>query len=342
MTAVDVSSIEAAGARFELPGEDGIARIVLDRANDAVNSIDAPLIAALLRSVAAARAARPRGLILASVKPGQFSGGADLKLLSVWPSAAELSEASRVMQRVCDEIAELPFVTVAALSGNALAGGFELALACDWRVAVDTPTVRFGLPEAQIGLIPAAGGTQRLPRLVGLPRALDLILASRRLGPRRALRAGIVDEIVHPATLERAAIDRVLAGRKRHHTGGATAAERAATWLAPARALVLRKARARVLKETGGHYPAPPRILDAVATGLTKGMRAGLEAEARAFGELATGAVARSLIGLFLLGLRQRKAASAGLPERSAPARSRSSARGSWAPASRRAPRSPT
>ncbi len=318
MTVIDIASIEAAGARFE-PGVDGIARIVIDRPNDSVNAIDPPLIAALLRAVEQARAARPRGLVFASAKPDQFSGGADLRLLSLWPSAAELSEASRAIQRVCNEIAALPFVTVAAINGNALAGGYELALACDWRIAADRPDLRVGLPEIQIGLLPAAGGTQRLPRLVGLPRALDLILSSRRLGVRRALRAGLVDELVQPAALERAARDRALKGQKRGFTGGATPLERAATWLAPARAFAFRQARERVLRETRGHYPAPLAAIDAMATGLAKGMTAGLDSEARAFGELATSAVARNLIALFFLGLKQRSAAATGLPATNAP-----------------------
>ena len=319
MTVVDIAQIEAAGARYEPADADGVARIVIDQPNDSVNAIDAPLIAALLRAVAEARGAAPRGLVLASAKRDQFSVGADLKLLASWSSAAELSEASRVIQRICDEIAALPFVTVAALNGNALAGGYELALACDWRIAADRPDLRVGLPEIQLGLIPAAGGTQRLPRLVGLPRALELILSSRRLDGRRALRAGLIDELVQPAVLERAARERALAGRKRRTAGGATAIERAATNLAPARAFALRQARERTLKEARGHYPAPLVTIGAIEAGLAKGMAAGLDAEARAFGELATGAVARNLIALFFLGQRQRKAASSGLPAAVAP-----------------------
>ncbi len=315
---VDIASIAPAGASYE-PGDGVVGRIVIDRPNDSVNSIDPPLIAALFGAVAAARAARPRGLVLASAKPDTFSGGADLKLLSIWPSAAELTEASRAMQRLCDEIAALPCTSVAALNGSALAGGYELALACDWRVAADTPELRVGLPEVQLGLIPAAGGTQRLARLVGLPRALDLILGARRLSARRALRAGLVDELAQPAVLERAAYDRALKGAKREPAGGRSALERAATFVAPARALALRQARARLMKETRGHYPAPPRVLDALAIGLARGMPAGLDAEARAFGELATSDVARNLIALFFLTTRQRRASSEGLPRADAP-----------------------
>ena len=320
MTVLEAARIEAAGARFE-PGSDGIARIVIDRPTDSVNAIDPPLLAALLRAVEDARAAGPRGLVFASAKPDQFVGGADLSLITTWPSASEISEACRVMHRLVSEIAALPFVTVAAINGTALGGGYELALACDWRIAGDAPSVRIGLPEITLGLIPAGGGTQRLPRLVGLPRALDLILNGRRLSARRALRAGLVDEVVHPAALERAARDRAARGQKRGVSGGATPVERAATWLAPARAFAFSQARRRVAKETRGHYPAPEKAIQAMSIGLARGMNDGLEYEAQAFGELATSAVARNLIALFMLGLRQRRAAGHDLPTASAPVR---------------------
>ena len=318
MTVSEAARIEAAGARYE-SGADGIGRIVVDRPTDTVNAIDPGLLAALSRAVTEAREARPRGLLIVSAKPDQFVGGADLSLLRSWPSAAEISEASRATQRVVSDIAALPFVTVAAINGSALGGGYELALACDWRIASDAPSVRIGFPEIGLGLIPAGAGTQRLPRLVGLPRALDLILGSRRLSARRALRAGLVDEVVTAAGLERAARDRALRGGKRQRTGGATAAERAATWLAPARAFVLRRARERVAKETKGHYPAPEMAIEAMSIGLARGMADGLAYEARAFGELASGPVARNLIALALLGLKQRRAAGADLPKATAP-----------------------
>jgi 3-hydroxyacyl-CoA dehydrogenase / enoyl-CoA hydratase / 3-hydroxybutyryl-CoA epimerase len=316
---VDIASIAPAGARFEPAGAAGVARIVIDRPTDAVNAIDPPLIVALSVAVAAARAARPRGLVIASAKPDQFVGGADLTMLAGWSSAAEIGEASRAMHRLLDDLATLPCTTVAAINGSALGGGFELALACDYRIAADAPSVRVGLPEVQLGLLPAAGGTQRLPRLLGLPAALDLILNARRLSARRALRVGLVDEVVHPAALAKAAADRAATAPKRRPAGGRTPIERAATWLPPIRALVLRQARSRVVKETHGRYPAPFRAIDAIATGLARGMARGSAAEAASFGDLATSVVARNLIALFMLGLRQRRAASAGLPLEAAP-----------------------
>ncbi len=306
------------GARFE-SGEDGVGRILIDRPDDSANAIDPPLLAALLAAIDAARDARPRGLIFVSAKPDQFVAGADLALFGDRASAAQISEASRAMQRIVKAIQALPFTTVAAINGSALGGGFELALACDYRVAADAPSVRIGLPEVQLGLLPAGAGTQLLPRLVGLPAALDLILNGRRLSARRALRMGLVDEVVHPASLGRAANDRALTGRKRGLGGGRTPLERAATWLAPARAIALRTARERARKETRGHFPAPSAAIDAIAIGLARGIDAGLESEAVAFGELATGTVARNLIALFVLGLRQRRAAFSDLPRAAAP-----------------------
>ncbi|MDP9283105.1 MAG: 3-hydroxyacyl-CoA dehydrogenase NAD-binding domain-containing protein [Chloroflexota bacterium] len=309
--AIDIASIKPAGARFE---NGDIARIVVDRPTDNVNAIDPPMIAALAHAIDDARAARPRGLIIVSAKPDQFVAGADLTMLSNWASADEITRASREIQRIFNDLAALPFPTVAAINGSALGGGYELALACDWRIAADAPSVRVGLPEVSLGLLPAAGGTQRLTRLIGLPRALDQILNARRSNARRALRAGLVDEVVHPAALERAALDRARTGKKRKVQGGASLVDRAATWLTPLRAFALRQARSSAVAETKGHYPAPLKALEAIAVGLEKGMAAGLEAEARLFGELATSDVSRNLIALFLLGLAQRRAAFEGLP----------------------------
>ena len=290
----------------------GVARIVIDRPGDPVNAIDVRLMEDLAAAIAAARNAQPRGLVITSGKDGQFVAGADLSLLR-GTSQSDIERASRYMQRVLNDLAALPFVTVAAINGPAMGGGLEIALACDTRIAADAPNVRVGQTETRLGLIPAAGGTQRLPRLIGLPRALDMILTARQLAPKRALRAGVIDEVVHPAVLLRAAIDHATRDQKRKPQGGATVIERAATHFAPARAFALRQARSRTLAETKGRYPAPLAAIDAVAIGLAKGMEAGLDAEARAFGELAIGEAGRSLTALVILTLRQRKAAFEGL-----------------------------
>ena len=309
---VEVERSRRPSVTFVPADASGVARIVIDRPDDPVNAIDVRLMEDLAAAIAAARTAAPRGLVVASGKKSQYVAGADLSLLR-GTSQSDIERASRSMQRVLDDLAALPFVTVAAINGPALGGGLEIALACDTRIAADAPNVRVGLTETRLGLIPAAGGTQRLPRLIGLPRALDMILTARQLTPKRALRAGVVDEVVHPAVLLRAAIDHAARDKKRRPRGGATAVERAATHFAPARAFALRQARSRTLVETKGRYPAPLAAIEAVAIGLAKGIEAGLDSEARSFGELAIGETGRSLTALVMLTLRQRKAALDGL-----------------------------
>ena len=309
---VEVERSRRPSVTFVPADASGVARIVIDRPDDPVNAIDVRLMEDLAAAIAAARTAAPRGLVVASGKKSQYVAGADLSLLR-GTSQSDIERASRSMQRVLDDLAALPFVTVAAINGPALGGGLEIALACDTRIAADAPNVRVGLTETRLGLIPAAGGTQRLPRLIGLPRALDMILTARQLTPKRALRAGVVDEVVHPAVLLRAAIDHAARDKKRRPRGGATAVERAATHFAPARAFALRQARSRTLAETKGRYPAPLAAIEAVAIGLAKGIEAGLDSEARSFGELAIGETGRSLTALVMLTLRQRKAALDGL-----------------------------
>jgi len=294
------------------PDERGVSRIVVDRPDDQVNAIDVTVIEGLRAAVAAARAAAPRVLVVTSAKPGQFVAGADLAALRDG-SADDIALASRSFQEVLDGLAALPCTTVAAINASAFGGGYELALACDRRVAADVAGLRIGFPEVSLGLLPAGGGTQRLPRLIGLPRALDLILTSRTLTARAALRAGLVDEVVHPAVLQRAAEDSALRSGKRRARAGSLA-ERALTWVPPLRALVILQARRRVLALTKGRYPAPLRAIAAIGTGLARGVAAGQAQEALAFGALASSATARNLVALLVLGLRQRHAALAGLP----------------------------
>jgi 3-hydroxyacyl-CoA dehydrogenase / enoyl-CoA hydratase / 3-hydroxybutyryl-CoA epimerase len=296
-------------AWFEEPGQAGIGRIVLDRPDDAVNALNPDLVEALGAAVRAARGCSDlRGLLIMSAKPDQWLAGADLKLLPEGTSA-DLQALSRRFQAVCDELAWLPCTSVAVLNGPALGGGCELALACDYRVAADRPNVRIGQPEVNLGLVPAGGGTQRLPRLVGLARALDLILSGRQLDTRRARRAGLVDEVVHPAVLDQAA--RAWAGRPKRPLDRRLGLRDLFLELTPVgRRFMYRQARGRVVQRTAGHYPAPLRALEAIAIGMEQGVAAGLEAETRFFAELATGSIARHLIWLFLNGQRQKRMAA--------------------------------
>ncbi len=302
--------------RFESPAaDDGIGRIVLDRPDDEINAINLDLIEGLSAAVRAARAeANMRGLIVVSDKPKQWVAGADLKMVSQSPTSEDIAAAARRFQSICDELAWLSCTVVAAIGGPALGGGLELALACDYRVGADSSSVSLGQPEVNLGIVPAGGGTKRLPRLLGLQAALDLILSGRRLNARRARRAGLLDEVVHPSVLEEAA--RAWAAKPKRSLNrplklgpSVQAAIDLAELTPQGRQLMYRQARSAVLARTRGHYPAPLKALEAVELGLEQGMAAGLEAEATAFGELATSTTAKNLIWLFMATQRQKRLA---------------------------------
>ena len=178
----------------------------------------------------------------------------------------------------------------------------ELALACHYRIATDHPKTQLGLPEVQLGLIPGAGGCQRLPRLIGARAALDMILAGKSERAAKALRLGLVDEVVPPSILRQVAVSAAdrLAREGLPKRGGSGGLAGFVLDRTPAgRSLVYRGARKQILKKTGGHYPAPLAALEAVRVGLEQGVTAGLAEEHRAFGELAVGDVSRKLVQIF-------------------------------------------
>src|SRR4029078_9246964 len=175
---------------------------------------------------------------------------------------------SRDGHALLDRLENLRTPVVAAINGACLGGGLEAALACAYRVASDSAKTVFGLPELQLGLIPGGGGTQRLPRLVGLEAALDMILTGRNIRGRKALQIGLVHELVHPAILDEIAIDRARALAAGVMRRGVNGGPHGARHLLldenrVGRALVLRQARERIVARTRGHYPAPLAALDA-------------------------------------------------------------------------------
>lgn len=246
----------------------------------------------------------PDVLVIASAKDS-FCVGADVDMLKTVESSEELTALSRSGQKAMGRLAALPFSTVAAIEGNCLGGGLELALACDFRVAAQTDSTRLGLPEVQLGLIPGAGGTVRLPALVGIETGLDMILTGNRIRPSQARRRGLVDDVVHPAILLETAFE--IAGKGRNDDSlAAKARSFALTGNPVGRRVVFSKARETVMKQTHGNMPAPLEAIDVIRTGLEDGPAAGLEAEARAFGELAMTSQAKALIHLFKARQRTR------------------------------------
>jgi 3-hydroxyacyl-CoA dehydrogenase/enoyl-CoA hydratase/3-hydroxybutyryl-CoA epimerase len=282
--------------------EEGIAVIRLDQPDRAVNVISRTLMGELDAMIARLEAGEARAAMILSGKPGVWIAGADIEEFKEFGTAAQAEGASRAAHALLDRLEKLPIPVVAAIDGVALGGGLELALACTYRIATDSPRTRLGLPEVQLGILPGAGGTQRLPRLIGLAASLDLMLTGKQLDARRARSAGLLDEVVPQPILQRTARDRaadLASGALEPRVARPRGSPRWMENLPGARALIMRKARATVLAKTHGLYPAPLKILEVVRGGLDRPLTAALRLEAEAFGELAVTPEARALTHVF-------------------------------------------
>ncbi len=292
----------AAALSLELQGS--IAIITIDLPNEPVNKFSALVIAefdAMLNAIEGNSAVR--AAVLISGKPDVFIAGADIDAFLEFKSAGDAETASASGHRMMARLENSRVPVVAAIHGACLGAGLETALACAYRIASDHPKTVLALPETQLGLIPGAGGTQRLPKVVGLQVALDMILTAKNVRAKKALQSGLVDELVHPSILREIAIARAnalaagtLRGRNRKKLGlmGSLLEGNAL-----GRAIVFRQARKMTLKKTRGSYPALPAAISAVEAGYQGPATRGYATEARLFGEMAMTAVSRELIFLF-------------------------------------------
>ncbi|RPJ52831.1 MAG: fatty acid oxidation complex subunit alpha FadJ, partial [Acidobacteria bacterium] len=287
---------------------DNVVTISMDAPGKSVNTCSPRFFADLAEALDSIERDRPAAVIFASAKARSFSAGVDLFEISTM-TRDQVAELVALGQRLFDRIAGVAVPTVAAINGDCLGGGFELALACRYRVAANDPSISIGLPEIKLGLIPGWGGTTRLPRTIGLRRALPILLAGKIMPPRKAQRARLVDEIVRPEALLAAAKRVVLSGARRQEPSWI---DGAAARLGPARHGLLAAARRKTMALTHGNYPAPLRLLEVIDAGYARGFAAGLEAERRAVVELSDTEAARNLIRLFFL----RQGAKKGTAER--------------------------
>ncbi len=299
------------GAFTQEMTDEGILVLILDVPGAKVNTLSRALrgeFDALLTRLEGRNDVR--GVVLRSGKPEGFIAGADIRDFTAIRTALEAEALSREGQALLARLAALKTPVVAAIHGPCLGGGLEMALACRYRVATDDAKTVIGLPEVMLGIIPGAGGTQRLPRLIGLRAGLDLILTGRSLKAAKALRVGLVDEVVAAPLLvqaARAAALRLAAGEPPPERIGITAIERMI------RPVIFRQARASVREKTGGRYPAPIAALEVIEEGTSGSLERGLELEARRFGELAVSEVSRALVSVFLATQEIKK--DAGYPE---------------------------
>ena len=292
--------------------DSGVAVITFDLPGESVNKFTRAVkdeFGAVLEQLE--RNPMVNAAVVISGKADTFIAGADIDEFVAWSSAAEAEAASTEGHRMLDRLERSRVPLVAAIHGACLGGGLEMALACAWRIATDHPKTVLALPEVQLGLIPGAGGTQRLPRTIGLQAALDMILTGKNVRARKAAQLGLVHELVHPAILRTIALQRARelgAGQaKRNPDTRARSAKNLLLDDNPVgRSIVFRQAREMTLKKTGGNYPAPVAAIEAVAAGY-QGRERGYAEEARLFGEMAGTAESRELIFLFYATTALRK-----------------------------------
>ncbi len=281
---------------------DGVAVLTFDNPKGKVNILS-PEVVEEFRGVIDDIERDPgvKACVLVSAKADNFIAGADLKFFLSIRDPMVGERFSREGHALLDRVADSSKPTVAAIAGLALGGGLEVALACHYRLAADDPKVVLGLPEVQLGLLPAGGGTVRLPRLVGLPAALPMMLTGQRVRAHKALRMGLVDALTSPGGIEETAIRTALGLLD----GSIRRSVRRRPWMErllespPGRVLLFRQAHRSVIAKTRGLYPSPLSILDCVRTGYAKGPAAGYDRESVLFGQLVAGPECKALIGLF-------------------------------------------
>lgn len=293
--------------------EDAVAELVFDHPEKPVNIFDSRSLAELEAVVEnLERDRHVKALLFRSAKK-DFIAGADVRAIAAVQNSAEGEAASRRGQALFERIARLAFPSVAAVHGLCLGGGTELALACRFRVASDSRQTLLGLPEVQLGILPAWGGTQRLPRLVGLPTALDMILSGHPLNGRAARRIGLVDEILPAENFD----EQALAWLRREVLDARRPPRRLPLWRMlfaegnpAARAAMAALARRVMLRRTGGHYPAAGEALRLAAKSFSLPMERGLAGEAGALGRLVETPAHKNLLRLFFLREEAKKTAS--------------------------------
>src|SRR5262245_12667574 len=280
---------------------DQICVLTFDRPGSAANIFDHRTLTELGEEIdIIASAPQLKGVILISAKRSIFIAGVDLKMITENASPEKVRELIELGQSVMNRLAALPIPTVAAIHGAAVGGGYEVCLACDYRVASTDRATKIGLPETQLGLLPAWGGSTRLPRLIGLPKALDIILAGKTLAPKPALKCGMVDELAPAEYLIDVAARLIGRGMSKRSNRRLVNNRLVASVIAA-------RLRPQLFKKTRGHYPAVSRALEVVTRGISKSIPESLALERDGILELAETEACHNLIRLFFLQERAKK-----------------------------------
>ncbi|XP_027855695.1 hydroxyacyl-CoA dehydrogenase trifunctional multienzyme complex subunit alpha b isoform X2 [Xiphophorus couchianus] len=255
--------------------------------------------------------------VVISSKPGSFIAGADINMIQACSTAEDVTKLSQTGQQMFERIERSPKPIVAAINGSCLGGGLEFAIACQYRIATKSKKTVLGTPEVMLGLLPGAGGTQRLPKMLGLPSAFDMMLTGRNIRPDKAKKMGLVHQLVDPLGpglkspeertmeyLEEIAVDyaRGIANKSISIQQNKNMMQRIQDYVMSfefVRNKIYKTVHDKVMKQSKGLYPAPLKIIECVKTGVEEGPIAGYLAESLNFGQLAQSPESAALIGLY-------------------------------------------
>ncbi len=287
--------------------EQNIAWLAIDVPNEKMNTLQAAFADEMKEIFAQLKdTSGVKGMIIHSLKPDNFVAGADVRMLEACTTASEAEALAKQGQELFQQLSDLSYPVVAAIHGPCLGGGLELALACDYRVCTDSDKTRLGLPEVQLGLLPGSGGTQRLPRLIGLLPSLDLILTGKQLRAKKAKKLGVVDACVPETILLDVAKQLIEKGKNKGNKKQSTK-EKLMSGSGLGRKFVFEQAAKKTNEKTRGNYPATVAILEVIQHGLEKGFAQGQELEAKRFGELVMSSESKALRSIFFATTEMKK-----------------------------------
>lgn len=284
-----------------------VALIEWDHIGESANKMSTPIMARLKEIIAELGQSNYKAAVIISRKEKIFIAGADINEIKALKTKEDFQKAVSGGQEIMNSIEDLKIPVIAAIHGACAGGGCEMSLACDYRIASESPETKIGLPETKLGIIPGFGGCVRLPRVVGLQGALDIILAGKMVMAKKALKMGLIDKMVHPAILEEQALLMAAdiikqGGKKRKKKFEPVGVANKFLESALGRSIVFSQAKKAVLKETKGHYPAQIVALNVIKKtfGMSDRTKA-MEIERDGFCEVAGGEVSKNLINLFFM-----------------------------------------
>jgi len=286
---------------IKLSIDNGIATLCFDMENEKVNKLSQEVLKefqVLLENIKTNQSIKI--LLITSAKDNIFIAGADISEIKQMNDEHDIYNVVISVDAVFNDLEQLPFPSIAVINGACMGGGLELALACTYRLATSEPKTKIALPEVKLGIFPGFGGTQRLPKLIGLINALDLILTGKTIDAKKAFRLGLVDKYFAQGHIEfrtQEFVDAVLNKKLKERKKPLRAME----YFGFTREIIFKKAKDNLTQKVHPDFKGPHKALELIKDSFGSNLQEGVEKEARAFAHLAITPESKNLIDLFFI-----------------------------------------